>query len=107
MPPGIRKHQPHERIEIIYIVKNDTAGAYFVLLLFLIFSSLLSRTPDAGHDTGLRWRGCHNSAASFIACAAGFPLKSVGGREQVKLTTSGVTKTDSATDDFYVWVHLI
>ena len=22
---------------------------------------------------GLRWRGCHNSAASFYSCAAGFP----------------------------------
>ena len=33
----------------------------------------LPRTPDAGDRTGLRWRGCHNSAASFYSCAAGFP----------------------------------
>ena len=28
---------------------------------------------DDGNITGLRWRGCHNSAASFYSCAVGFP----------------------------------
>ncbi len=37
------------------------------------FSSHLPRNPDDGNITGLRWRGCHNSAASFYSCAAGFP----------------------------------
>ena len=39
----------------------------------LVITPHLPRTPDAGDRTGLRWRGCHNSAASFIACAAGLP----------------------------------
>ena len=37
------------------------------------FSSHLPRNPDDGNIAGLRWRGCHNSAASFYSCAAGFP----------------------------------
>lgn len=54
------------------------------------FSSHLPRNPDDGNITGLRWRGCHNSAASFYSCAAGFRLKSVGGCEQVSLSPHGV-----------------
>ena len=45
----------------------------------------LPRIPSGGDITGRPWQGCHNSAASFKACAAGFPLKSVGGREKVSL----------------------
>ena len=54
------------------------------------FSSHLPRNPDDGDIPGLRWRGCHNSAASFYSCAAGFRLKSVGGCEQVSLSPHGV-----------------
>ena len=46
----------------------------------------LPRIPSGGDIAGRPWQGCHNSAASFKACAAGFPLKSVGGREKVSLT---------------------
>ena len=34
---------------------------------------IISEKIDDGDRTGLRWRGCHNSAASFVTCAAGFP----------------------------------
>ena len=47
--------------------------------------SFLPRIPDGRDITGRPWQGCHNSAASFYSCAAGFPLKSVGGREKVSL----------------------
>ena len=39
------------------------------LAAFITFAT----PPDDGNTTGLRWRGCHNSAASFVSCAAGFP----------------------------------
>ena len=41
--------------------------------LWKICSPYLPRTPDDGDISGLRWRGCHNSAASFYSCTAGFP----------------------------------
>jgi len=37
-----------------------------------IIASHLPRIPDARDRAGLRWRGCHNSAASLEARAAGF-----------------------------------
>ena len=46
----------------------------------------LPRIPSGGDIAGHPWQGCHNSAASFKSYAAGFPLKSVGGREKVSLT---------------------
>lgn len=45
-------------------------ASYFNMIQF---SSHLPRNPDDGNIAGLRWRGCHNSAASFYSCAAGFP----------------------------------
>ena len=57
---------------------------YYVLKL--MFPPHLPRAPGDGDIAGRPWRDCHNSAASFATCAAGFPLKSVGGREKVSLS---------------------
>lgn len=65
------------------------------LLLFCSdYSSYLPRPPDDGNTTGLRWRGCHNSAASFVSCAAGFPPKSLAGREEVSLSPRALIAPD-------------
>ena len=65
----------------------DWCGCCIVVwYVFVIFAT----PPDDGDIPGLRWRGCHNSAASFYSCAAGFRLKSVGGCEQVSLSPHGV-----------------
>ena len=42
---------------------------------YLYFSAFVTfaTPPDDGNTTGLRWRGCHNSAAPFVSCTAGFP----------------------------------
>lgn len=67
--------------------EQETANAsYLYNSAFITFAT----PPDDGNTTGLRWRGCHNSAASFYSCAAGFRLKSVGGCEQVSLSPHGV-----------------
>ena len=50
------------------------AGAVHGLgAVYPLLSSHLPRAPDDRDIPGLRWRGCHNSAASFYSCAAGFP----------------------------------
>ena len=56
--------------------------------------SFLPRIPDGRDITGRPWQGCHNSAASFYTCAAGFPLKSVGGREKVSLAPALSSRPD-------------
>ena len=56
--------------------------------------SFLPRIPDGRDITGRPWQGCHNSAASFYSCAAGFPLKSVGGREKVSLAPALSSRPD-------------
>ena len=67
--------------------EQEAANAsYLYNSAFITFAT----PPDDGNTTGLRWRGCHNSAASFYSCAAGFRLKSVGGCEQVSLSPHGV-----------------
>ena len=50
---------------------------YYVIrlpVLLSTYSSYLPRAPDDRDITGRPWQGCHNSAASFYSCAAGFPL---------------------------------
>ena len=49
--------------------QEATNASYLYNSAFITFAT----PPDDGNTTGLRWRGCHNSAASFVSCAAGFP----------------------------------
>ena len=70
---------------------------YYVIRLSVLlstYSSYLPRAPDDRNITGRPWQGCHNSAASFYSCAAGFPLKSVGGREKVSLAPALSSRPD-------------
>ena len=60
----------------------------------LVIAPHLPRTLTPGTEQVLRWRGCHNSAASFVACAAGFPPKSLAGREEVSLSPRAVIAPD-------------
>ena len=56
----------------------------FYLFHFVIFAT----HPDDGDIIRAlvsAGSSCHNSAASFYSCAAGFPPKSLGGREEVSL----------------------
>ena len=51
-----------------------------------------SLTP--GDRTGLRWRGCHNSTASFRSVRRRVPPKSLAGREEVSLSPRAVIAPD-------------
>jgi len=66
-----------------------------VFLFFVPVSRRICHAPPAGGDiTGRPWQGCHNSVAPFYSYAAGFPLKSVGGREKVSLTPALSSRPD-------------
>ena len=71
-----------------------TANGRSTLRFHPLHSSHLPRAPDDGNITGRPWQGCHNSTASFHSCAAGFPLKSVGGREKVSLAPTLSSRPD-------------
>ena len=62
---GSRNHQ-----RMVSDFEQKAANAsYLYFSAFVTFAT----PPDDGNTIGLRWRGCHNSAASFVTCAAGFP----------------------------------
>jgi len=42
------------------------------IVVWLLLATFATHPWRWGHS-GLRWRGCHNSAAPFYSCAAGFP----------------------------------
>ena len=60
-------------------------GCWFISVS-MQFHRICHAPPAKGDIASRPWRGCHNSAASFRTCAAGFRLKSVDGREQVSLS---------------------
>ena len=64
------KKQPYRKIRAAV-----AAGYRPVRLLKFCLdgSSHLPRTPDDGDITGRSRQSCHNSAAPFYSCAAGFP----------------------------------
>src|SRR5699024_11202115 len=63
---------------------TEAASAWYLTLKNLL--ATFATHPWRWGHSGLRWRGCHNSTASFYSCAAEFPPKSLGGREEVSLT---------------------
>ena len=67
-PPIFLYHKANSRTGMLF---NSFSTA--VIISLKLSTPHLPRIPDAGDRTGLRWRGCHNTAASFVACATGFP----------------------------------
>lgn len=57
---------------------HDIKRRYSGAAVLIVDTSRCSRrichtSPARGGIAGRRWRGCHNSAASYKTCAAGFP----------------------------------
>ena len=88
VPIQAKEKQPHREGQSCQNIQRDSVRLSFAFGRYKTksFPSILPRAPDGRDTAGRPWQGCHNSAASFKACAAGFPLKSVGGREKVSLT---------------------
>ncbi|HJH53047.1 MAG TPA: hypothetical protein K8V98_10130 [Phocaeicola vulgatus] len=50
---------------------TEAASAWYLTLKNLL--ATFATHPWRWGHSGLRWRGCHNSTASFYSCAAEFP----------------------------------
>ncbi len=68
-------------------------------------TAVFATHPGKGDKTSRLWQGCHNSAAPHKAHAAGFHLKSVGGREQVSLTPVLSLRLGVPTPGFRIYVY--
>ena len=87
MPQQVRCHievQAIHNVGIVFLMSSQTrlnsvldalateAASAWYLTLKNLLATFATHPWRWGHS-GLRWRGCHNSTASFYSCAAEFP----------------------------------
>ena len=96
VPIQAKEKQPHREGQSCQNIQRDSVRLSFAFGRYKTkyFPSILPRAPDGRNTAGRPWQGCHNSTASFFSCAAGFPLKSVGGREKVSLSPALSSRPD-------------
>jgi len=62
----VANHQSH-----MNALEENSSSAWYLTLKNLL--ATFATHPWRWGHSGLRWRGCHNSTASFYSCAAEFP----------------------------------